>query len=234
MSRAVAWIVRAALLGIATSAVAQSQPVPPPAPPPYATSVSGVAPDPVTGDVAFGCPIAPFNPGVGMAVNSMDIACVVAFAGPLETVSAFNTAIASYSTTTQMNTAIAAAAPAAYAVGAPTSRTLSLATAYQATTTAKPATIVVNLTSTAAISLSGGATNTATVVMGSTNGVAGGTGTAICNYTNSNTGTLTIGLNLSTIAGSTCSFSLPAGWYFAVRQTAGTVTVTSAFDSTLG
>jgi hypothetical protein len=124
--------------------------------------------------------------------------------------------------------------PAAPVIGAPTSRTLSLATAYQATTSAKPAVVTINLTSTAAISLSGGATNTADIVIGSTNGVASGTGTVICKHANSNTGTLTVGLNLSTIATTTCTLMLPVGWYFAVRQTAGTVTITSAFDQTVG
>jgi hypothetical protein len=118
--------------------------------------------------------------------------------------------------------------------GAPTSRTVSLATAYQASTTTKPAVVTVNLTSSAGISLSGGTTNTAAVMIGATNGVAGGTGTTICNYSNSNTGTLTIGLNLNTIYGGTCSFILPTGWYFAVRQTAGTVTITSVFDQVMG
>lgn len=119
-------------------------------------------------------------------------------------------------------------------IGAPNSRSLSLATAYQATNTAKPSTVAVNLTSTATISLSGGTTNTATVVIGSTNAVASGTGTTICNYANTNTGALTIGLNINTVAASTCTFALPIGWYFAVRQTAGTITITSAFDQQIG
>lgn len=122
----------------------------------------------------------------------------------------------------------------AISVAAPTSRSLSLATAYQATDNTKPSFVTINLTSTAAISLSGGATNAADIVIGSTNGVAVGTGTQIGKYTNSNTGSLTIGLNLSTISGVGYSFALPAGWYFAVRQTSGTVTITSAFDQALG
>lgn len=119
-------------------------------------------------------------------------------------------------------------------VGSPTSRSLSLATAYQATTTTKAANVNINLTSTASISLSGGSTNTATVYIGSTNGVASGTGTAICLYSNSNTGTLTIGLNLSTVASVPCSFALPSGWFFAVLQSSGTVTISSAFDQAIG
>lgn len=126
------------------------------------------------------------------------------------------------------------AAPVSIPVGSPNSRTLSLSTAYQATSTAKAATVNINLTSTATLSLSGGTTNSATVYIGSTTGVASGTGTPICSYSNSNTGSLTIGLNLSTISAVPCQFSLPSGWYFAVLQTSGTVTITSAFDQSVG
>lgn len=119
-------------------------------------------------------------------------------------------------------------------VGSPTTRTLSLATAYQATTTTKPSVVSVNLTSSASLSLSGGTTNSATVVIGATNGVAGGTGTAICSYSNANTGALTLGLALQQVYATTCTFALPTGWYFAIRQTAGTVSITSAFDQSVG
>lgn len=118
--------------------------------------------------------------------------------------------------------------------GSPTSRSLSLATAYQATNTAKPAIVTINITSTANLSLSGGTTNSATVLIGSTNGVASGTGTIMCPYSNSSTGTLTIGLNTNTISTLSCTVALPTGWYFAIRQTAGTVTITSAFDQQVG
>lgn len=120
------------------------------------------------------------------------------------------------------------------AFGIPNVRTLSLATAYQATDITKPAIVTVNLSSTASISLSGGTTNTASIVIGSTNAVASGTGTVICAYANSNTGTLTIGLGLNTVQTGPCSFALPTGWFWAVRQTAGTVTISSAFDQSVG
>lgn len=118
----------------------------------------------------------------------------------------------------------------AFALGAPNSRTLSLATAYQATDTTKAAVVSINLTSTATLSLSGGTTNTADILIGPTNSVAGGTGTVIQKYANTNTGVLTIGLNLSTVSAVGYTLALPTGWYFAVRQTAGTVGITSAFD----
>lgn len=124
--------------------------------------------------------------------------------------------------------------PAGASIGTPTSRSLSLATAYQATDPTKPAMVTINLTSTANLSLSGGTTNSADVVIGATNAVASGTGTTVGKYSNASTGTLTIGLNTNAIAAQPTTFGLPAGWFFAVRQTSGTVTVTSAFDQTVG
>lgn len=120
------------------------------------------------------------------------------------------------------------------AFGTPNTRSISLATAYQATDPTKPALVTINLTSTASISLSGGTTNTADVLIGSTNAVASGTGTILGKHANSNTGTLTIGLNLSTIATGQITLPLPIGWYFAVRVQSGTVTVVSCFDQSVG
>lgn len=120
------------------------------------------------------------------------------------------------------------------ALGSPTTRTLSLATAYQCTDNTKPCIATINLQSTATISLSGGATNTGNALIGSTNGVATGTGSILCVHGNSNTGALTIGLNLSTIATTQCTMPVPTGWYFSVRQIAGTVSILSAFDQSVG
>lgn len=118
--------------------------------------------------------------------------------------------------------------------GGPTSRTLSLATAYQATDSTKPSFVTINLTSTANFSLIGGTTNSADIVIGSTNAVASGTGTVFGKYANSITGTIAIGLNMNSQSAQTYTIPLPVGWYFAVRQTSGTVTITSAFDQSVG
>lgn len=118
--------------------------------------------------------------------------------------------------------------------GTQNARSLSLATAYQATDPTKPAVVIINLTSTANFSLTGGTTNTASIIAGSTNAVASGTGSAVGSYTNSNTGTIAVGLNQNTAQGDGFTFILPAGWYFAIRQTAGTVSIVSAFDQALG
>lgn len=120
-----------------------------------------------------------------------------------------------------------------FAVGSPNSRSLSLATAYQCTSTTVPCVVTINISSTASITLTTGTTNSAVVTVGSTTGVATGTGTNICSYTNSQTGTLVVGANLSTVSTTSCVSLLPAGWYFAVRQTAGTVSITSAFDQSV-
>jgi len=127
--------------------------------------------------------------------------------------------------------------PAAYSfsVSSPTSRTVALATAYQASTTTKPAEVTINLTSTAALSLSGGTTDEADIIIGSTSAVASGMGTVIGKFKNSLTGTLVVGLAVNNAQTCQFKFSLPIGWYFAVRQITGTgVSVVSAFDQVLG
>lgn len=119
-------------------------------------------------------------------------------------------------------------------MGTPNTRSLSLATAFQATDNTKPAMVTLNLTSSATLSLSGGTTNSANVVIGSTSAVASGTGTVIGSYSNTNTGALTVGLNLNTVSALPIAFCLPIGWFFAIIQTSGTVTISSAFDQAVG
>lgn len=117
----------------------------------------------------------------------------------------------------------------------PTSRSLSLSTAYQATNPAKPAVVVITLQSTSSISLGGAVNNEGIIYIGATNAVASGTGTAVGQYKNNLGGTLVIGLNLNNQQAQTTTFALPAGWYFAVRQTSGSgLTIVSAFDQQSG
>lgn len=123
---------------------------------------------------------------------------------------------------------------AAPAMAAPSVRTISLATAYQGLTAAKITLITINLTSTANFSLLGGTTNSADILMGPTNAVASGTGTIMAKYSNSITGTIAVGLNMNSIMANAFTMILPAGYFFAVRQTAGTITVTSAYDQSFG
>lgn len=126
------------------------------------------------------------------------------------------------------------AAASAGDFSSPTARTLSLATAYQATDPTKPAVVTINLTSNASLTLGGGTTNTASIVIGSTNGVASGTGTAVGTYSNSLTGSLVVGVAINTVSTSPITFALPKGWYFSVLQLTGTVTINSAYNQALG
>lgn len=202
--------------------------------------------------------------GSSLATSSSVAAAVAAIAFPVTSVNAGTGAItgiettshasATYSTPSSVATAIAAitpytagsgisvnagtrvisATPTAYAVSYPTSRSLSLATAYQCTDNTKPCVVTINLTSTANFSLTGGTTNSADVVIGPTNAVAGGTGTVIGKYSNSVTGTIAIGLNMNSAAATPITVTIPAGGYLAIRQTAGTVAITSAYDQSTG
>lgn len=120
-------------------------------------------------------------------------------------------------------------------VGTPNARTLSFNTAYQATDNTKPAIIEISLQANSSISLAGAVNNEGVIYLGSTTAVSSGTGSAVGVYKNNLGGTLIIGLNLSNQAASTYTFGLPAGYYFAVRQTSGTgLQIVSAFDQSLG
>lgn len=117
---------------------------------------------------------------------------------------------------------------------APSTFSVAASTAYQSADPTKPAIATVTLSSSATISLAGGTTNTAAVYVGSTSAVATTGGTQVCGYTNSNTGALTIGLNLATVATQPCTFTLPTGYYFAYRTSSGTVTATNAVVAAVG
>lgn len=119
-------------------------------------------------------------------------------------------------------------------IGAPNTLSITPGTAYQATNNAKPAHVTINLTSTAQITLSGSTSIVAEVVIGSTNGVASGTGTVIGRHANTYSGAVVLGVSISETITEPISFVLPAGWYFAVRNITGTATVFSAYDQQLG
>lgn len=118
--------------------------------------------------------------------------------------------------------------------GPPVGRSLSLATAFQASDPTKMAEVTINITSTANFSLAGGTTNSADIVIGPTAAVAGGTGNVISNYSNSVTGTIAVGLNMNSVMSVSYAIRLPKGWFFAVRQTSGNITIASAFDQAVG
>lgn len=114
--------------------------------------------------------------------------------------------------------------------GVPQTIAPSFATAYQAQDPTRPAILNINLNSVAALTLGGGTTNTADIIIGTTPAVAAGTGTVIGKYRNTMSGTVVIGIGINTDASSQIQFLLPIGWYWAIRQTAGTVSIVSAFE----
>ena len=118
-------------------------------------------------------------------------------------------------------------------MGTPNSRSLSLATAYQATDPTKLSVFTITITSTANFSLSGGTTNTAKIVVGPTNAVASGTGTTFGNYANSIAGTIAVGLNMNSAQTFSYTVFVPPGYYIAILQTSGTVSISSAFDQSV-
>lgn len=119
-------------------------------------------------------------------------------------------------------------------IGSPNALAPSLATAYQASDPTRAAVVTINLSSAAGLSLTSGETHTADVLIGSTNAVAGGTGTVAGKYNNSLTGVLGVGLGVNVASANPIVFTLPIGWYYAVRQTSGTVSIVSAFDQAIG
>lgn len=122
-----------------------------------------------------------------------------------------------------------------FMVGTPvTKSTPALATAYQATDNTKPTLVTVNITSTSSISLGGTSNNEGGIWIGATNAVTAGTGTLIGSYKNSLGGALVVGLTVTSAQTQPYSFVLPAGWYWAARQTVGTgMTIVSVFDQSL-
>lgn len=123
---------------------------------------------------------------------------------------------------------------AAMDLGSPNGLSLSLATAFQASDPTKMALVSVNITSTANFSLAGGTTNSADILIGPTAAVAAGTGNVMGKYSNSILGTIAAGLNMNSVMSNAYFVFLPKGWYCAIRQTQGNVTITSAFDQAIG
>lgn len=125
-------------------------------------------------------------------------------------------------------------AGAVFTGGAPNTRSMSLATAYQCTDNTKPCFFTITLQAQSSISLSGAVNNEGQVLIGATNAVASGTGTAVGFYRNNLGGALVVGLNITSAQANSYSVMVPAGWYIASRQTAGSgLTVVSAFDQAM-
>lgn len=118
-------------------------------------------------------------------------------------------------------------------IGPPSSVALTLATAFQATDPTKAAVISINLNSVASITLGGGTVNTADVLIGATSAVAAGTGSIVGKYRNTLSGAVIVGVGINSDCISQIQCVLPIGWFYAVRQTAGTIVIVSAFDQSI-
>ena len=132
--------------------------------------------------------------------------------------------------------ATGAAGPAGVnAFGAPVTRSLGLATAYQCTDPTKPGLVTITLQSQSQISLSGTSNNEGAITLGSTTAVNVGTGANVATYKNNLGGGLVVGLSITSQQANTYQVAVPVGYYFAIRQTAGTgLQIVSAFDQTVG
>lgn len=120
------------------------------------------------------------------------------------------------------------------AFGSPNARTLVSGTALQCTDTTKPCVFSITISSTASLSLTTGATNTAVCVEGITSGIGSSGGTIIGTHTNQNTGTLSITLALNQTIANSCYIHVPVNGWAAVRTTSGTVTISNVSDQSVG
>lgn len=118
-------------------------------------------------------------------------------------------------------------------VSGPGSRAVSTATAYRCTNVSRPCQMTFTLQATSSISLAGASNNEAAVMLGADNTVATGGGTAIAQYKNLLGGALVIGLSLTMQTASSHTVMVPAGWYFAVRQTVGSGLSVTAYEQPL-
>lgn len=111
--------------------------------------------------------------------------------------------------------------------GTPNSRSISLATAYQCTDTAKACVVTITVACPLTVSILAGATCAGEMRLGSTNAVASGSGTLIAAVQRNASGVV----GLATNDYETKSLAVPVGWYFAVLQPSGTgLTIISTFD----
>lgn len=114
--------------------------------------------------------------------------------------------------------------------GLPASRTLVLTTPYQAANPAKPAIVTVSPVCSASLTLSGGSTCSLQARIGLAP-LTCTSGTVVANWTNGNTGALTVGLALNQIMGAPYGINLPTGASFILCPNAGTFTVTASEQS---
>jgi hypothetical protein len=95
--------------------------------------------------------------------------------------------------------------------------------------------VTITLQSQSSFSLGGTSNNEGAITLGSTAAVNVGTGTSVATYKNNLGGGLVVGVSITSQQANTYQIAVPAGYYFAIRQTSGTgLQVVSAFDQTVG
>lgn len=121
---------------------------------------------------------------------------------------------------------------------APVARTLALGSAYQATISALPAIIAINVSSNSSNALlsTAQASQVLQIITGPTAAsVTGGTGTIIGVHENTQGGVLVVGLTITQKQTNQYVVPLKSGWYFGVRQfTGANGSIVSAFDQAIG
>lgn len=126
--------------------------------------------------------------------------------------------------------------PGVNSFSAPATRTgLALATAYQASNPLKPAIITITLQAQSSITLGGITNNEGTINVGTNNTVATGGGVVVATYKNNLGGGVVVGVSLQSTQANTYTIALPAGGWWAVRQTSGTgLVIVSVVDQAVG
>lgn len=115
-------------------------------------------------------------------------------------------------------------------------RAIVMNTAYQASDPTKSALMILTFSAPAALTVSGGTSIQGEVRSGPLASVAtGASGWVVAPYRRTLAGALVVGVNISTDDYETKTFFLPAGHYFAVRQTGGTgMAVVTATEQPMG
>lgn len=123
-------------------------------------------------------------------------------------------------------------AAGAVAIGAPVTRTVTVATAYQASTSAKAAFVSVEIECTTTVGIGAPQANTIELVIGATSAVATTGGTRVDVFRQDLSVTL---ISLGFTGRQVLKACLPAGYYFAVRRPAGSgTTIIASFDQVIG
>lgn len=125
------------------------------------------------------------------------------------------------------------AIPVASYIAAPILRTFAHGTAYRAQEPANSAMITVNLESIATVNNGGASDHHAEIYIGNDNTVGTAGGMMMGRYRNRLAGTSPGSISMTHRTAHSYLVALPKGWYMAIRQLAGTVTIVSVYDQAM-